>query len=195
MNNSFEAAQKLVQIQGELKEIESRFPQLFKDFIESFAAKSPSSEESGQLTYRQRLVKWVSENPDSTMKQMIDGTDIDKSQVSGLLYTQNKGQRYFRKSSNEGVRPTTWRLNLNLGRPLKDGTEIGNDAKPRRSNRKLVREAGAEPSDITELAQKSGLTKAQVRGVINAPSEKDDWRRDPCPDGTKEKIYSYRPKA
>ena len=66
---------------------------------------------------------------------------------------------------------------------------------PPQSKRELVRVAGSEPSNISELAKKSGLTKTQVRGVINAPNEKDDWERGDDPSGiTNDVHYAYRPK-
>ena len=65
------------------------------------------------------------------------------------------------------------------------------------SNRDRVRQAGKGGMlNIDDLASKSGLTKKQVRGVINAPGEKDNWAREGDPSGNGlEKLYGYRPES
>lgn len=112
MKNPFEAAEKLFEIQAELKEIKQRYPELYYGFEE----------------------------------KMFGSTD---------------------------------------------------DAALSLSNRDRVRKAGEGVMlDIDDLASKSGLSKKQVRGVINAPGEKDNWAREEDPLGNGlEKIYGYRPES
>ena len=194
MQDLIRAATELEGIRDRLLSIKSDFPGLYGDFLKSLGEKPLPDKPVTSLTQREQVKQYLSENPDSTLREITEGTGLERNQVSGLLYTQNKESQFFYKTSPPNTKPAKWRNTLpNGGKPFVvygvNGCVIETGISPRKSVRERVRLAGSEFCDIDTLTEKSGVSKQQVRGVINAPREKDNWERRDS-DGVG-KLYRY----
>lgn len=59
-----------------------------------------------------------------------------------------------------------------------------------KTNRELVHEACRRKAlSLAQLVEATGLEKNQIRGVLNAPTEKDHYERTDIEDGSK--LYRY----
>ena len=198
MQGLIQTAKELEDIRKRLLLIKADFPGLYDDFVKSLSVQNPAEtvdiKPKASLTQREQVQLYLENNPDSTLREITEATGLERNQVSGLLYTQNKNSKYFYKTTPANVKPAKWRNTLANGD--KPRIEIFEGISPKLSIRDRVRKAGSCPSNIDQLVTKSGLTKRQVRGVINAPNEKDDWKREIDPSGLfDEKLYSYRPNS
>jgi len=205
MQGLIQSAKELEDIRTRLLSIKADFPGLYDDFVKSLSVQNLTEpvdiKPKASLTQREQVQRYLESNPGSTLREITEATGLERNQVSGLLYTQNKNSKYFYKTTPANVKPAKWRNTLANGDKPRvvgehNGVETWDGISPKLSIRDRVRKAGSSPSNIDQLVTKSGLTKRQVRGVINAPNEKDDWKREIDPSGLfDEKLYSYRPNS
>lgn len=69
-----------------------------------------------------------------------------------------------------------------------EGTRESKTVTGRGSNRSIVRHS-ATSKTIAEISDETGLSKSQVRGVVNAPGERDNYKS--VATGTGENRYTY----
>ena len=102
MQDLIRAATELEGIRDRLLSIKSDFPGLYGDFLKSLGEKPTEKplpdKPVTSLTQREQVKQYLSENPNSTLREITEGTGLERNQVSGLLYTQNKDSQFFYKT-------------------------------------------------------------------------------------------------